>query len=137
MKKLLLAAVAAISLGGAAQAGEFGCNIQDTVGNRLTYLFGDNTTNANGTYGGTVVETGFEKNGRMVISERGLRPVWIYGGNTAGGFNLYSRAAPGWAISVLQGGNATLTHNGYFAGGGSCQTTGGATQANVGDQGLN
>ena len=134
MKKLLLAAIAAIALGGAAQAGEFGCNIQDTVGNRLTYLFGDNTTNANGTYGGTVVETGFEKNGRMVISERGLRPVWIYGGNTAGGFNLYSRAAPGWSLSIV-GGGATLSHNGRFAGSGSCTSAPMVTAGNVGDQG--
>ena len=53
MKNLLLAAIAAIALGGVAHAGEIACNIQDTVGNRLTYLFGDNTFNDNGTYGGT------------------------------------------------------------------------------------
>jgi opacity protein-like surface antigen len=43
MKKLLLAAVAAISLGRAAHAGELVCNVQDTVGNGLTYVFGSNT----------------------------------------------------------------------------------------------
>ena len=137
MRKLLLAAAALAALAAPARASDIVCGIRDAYGNNLVYAFGGNSYNANGTFGGTVVETGFDKNGTSVISRVGQRPIWVYGANRGGGFNLYSRAAPGWAISVLQGGNATLTHNGYFAGGGSCQTTGGATQANVGDQGLN
>ena len=70
----------------------------DTVGNNLTYAFGGNSTNTSGTFGGTMVETGFEKNGRMTISEVGIRPIWIYSGNRGGGYNLYSRAAPGWSL---------------------------------------
>lgn len=136
MKNLLLAAVAAVCLGGVAHAGEIACNIQDTVGNRLTYVFGANSFNNNGTFGGTLVETGFEKNGKMVISERGQRPIWIYGGNQGGGFNLYSREAPGWALSVV-GYGATLSHNGRFAGSGSCSVPAPTVTANnVGDQGL-
>jgi hypothetical protein len=138
MKKLLLAAVAAISLGGAAHAGELVCNMNDTLGNRLTYVFGSNTYNANGTYGGTLVETGFEKNGTIVISERGSRPIWIYGSNRGGGFNLYSRSAPGWSLRSVNG-NAILAHNGRLAGRGFCSAsdTAGTTAANVGDQGYN
>jgi opacity protein-like surface antigen len=136
MKKLLLAAVGAISLGGAAHAGELVCNMQDAIGNRLTYVFGPNTYNANGTYGGTLVETGFERNGHMVISEHGVRPIWIYGGNRGGGFNLYSRSAPGWSLRSVNG-EAILAHNGRVAGNGFCNAsdTAWATAANVGDQG--
>jgi hypothetical protein len=134
MKTLLFAAVAAISFGGVAHAG-ITCNMRDTVGNNLTYEFGDNTTNTSGGFGGTMVETGFEKNGTMVVSERGLRPIWIYGGNRDGGLNLYSRNAPGWVLSIVNGG-ATLTHNGRFAGGGTCSTPPAVTADNVGDQGL-
>jgi len=134
MKTLLLAAVAAITLGGAAHAGDLVCNMRDTVGNNLTYTFADNTYNANGSYGGTMVETGFEKNGRMTISERGVRPIWIYGANQGGGFNLYSRSAPGWSLRSING-VAILAHNGRVAGNGSCGGFGGVTAANVGDQG--
>ena len=87
-----------------------------------------------------MVETGFEKNGRMTISEVGIRPIWIYSGNRGGGYNLYSRAAPGWMLSVDAVGGATLSHNGRFAGGGSCgasSTDMATTAGNVGDQGLN
>ena len=68
------------------------------LGNNLVYAFADNSYNANGTFGGTVVETGFDKNGRSTFSQVGRRPIWIYGANQGGGFNLYSREAPGWTI---------------------------------------
>jgi len=137
MNTKLLLAVAAISLSGAGHAGEFVCNVQDTVGNHLTYAFGANTTNANGAFGGTMVETGFKKNGQMVISERGLRPIWIYSGKQGGGLNLYSRADPGWMLSVDRAGGAMLSHNGRFAGGGACSGLAPAlTAGSVGDQGL-
>jgi hypothetical protein len=138
MKRLVIAAVAAISLSGAAHAGVV-CDMHDTVGNSLTYVFGANTVNTNGSFGGTMVETGFRKNGTNVVSDVGQRPIWVFGGNFAGGYNLYSRAAPGWSLSVLGGGSATLTHNGRFAGGGYCNRVDDApaqTTADVGDQGL-
>jgi hypothetical protein len=137
MKTLLVAAaVATVALSAPAYArGDITCSIRDTVGNNLTYAFGDNTFNAKGSFGGTEVETGFDKNGTSVFTEVGRRPIWVYGANTGGGFNLYSRAAPGWAISVVGNGAAMLTHNGRFAGNGWWQTAGGATQASVGDQG--
>jgi opacity protein-like surface antigen len=137
MKKLVLAAVAAISLSGAAHAGVV-CDMHDTRGNSLTYAFGSNTVNTNGSFGGTMVETAFRKNGTNVISDVGQRPVWVFGGNVSGGYNLYSRAAPGWSLSVLGNGSATLTHNGRFAGGGYCNRAEEAASqtTDVGDQGL-
>jgi opacity protein-like surface antigen len=133
MKTLLLAAVAAISVSSAAHAYDLTCNVTDTVGNHLTYAFGINTHNADGSFGGTLVETGFEKNGRMVISERGARPVWIYNGANASTFSLWSREAPGWRIAV-NGFSAELWHNNRFAGSGACVKQEGATD--VADQGL-
>jgi hypothetical protein len=135
MKRLLLAAVAAISLGGAAHAGNLVCNMTDNFGNRLTYAFGDNSVNANGSYGGTMVETGFAKNGTYVVSERGVRPIWVYGANQGGGFNLYSRSAPGWSLRSVNGA-AILAHNGRVVGNGTCGGASGVTAANVADQGL-
>jgi hypothetical protein len=133
MKKLLLAAVAAISLAAPAHAaGDIVCSITDTLGNNLIYAFGNNTNTVGNTdrnFSGTMVETGFDKNGKSVFSRVGQRPIWIFNGGQ-NGFSLYSREAPGWAIAVRRGDVATLTYNGRFAGGGSCQT-----EADVGDQG--
>jgi hypothetical protein len=138
MLRLTTTLIAACALVGpapaASAAGKLSCNIQDTAGDRMIYMFGPNTINANGGFGGTMVETGFEKNGRMVFSERGVRPVWMYGGNEGGGFNLYSRADPGWSLSVAGDGAAMLLHGGRFAGNGSCHGDG-PTAGNVGDLG--
>jgi hypothetical protein len=78
------------------------------VGNNLTYAFGGNSFNASGTFGGTMVETSFKKNGTAVVSDVGQHPIWIYGGNPIGGFSLISRAAPGWTINVVGNGAAML-----------------------------
>jgi hypothetical protein len=137
LTKLTTAIVAACALVGpahAASADQLVCNVQDTAGGRMTYLFGPNTTNVNGSFGGTMVEAGFEKNGRMIFSERGMRPIWIYAGNQAGGFTLYSRNDWGWSISVASDGVAILRHGDRFAANGSCRG-GGPTAGNVSDQG--
>jgi hypothetical protein len=137
MKRTLTVAAAAISLFAAlpAHAGTTVCNMTDNYGNALTYSFVDNTYNANGTYGGTVVEDGFMKNGRATVSPIGNRPIWMYGANRGGGFNVYSREAPGWAIRSING-RAILTHNNTRVGWGTCGVGGGyATSATVGDQG--
>jgi hypothetical protein len=110
------------------------CNITDTVGNSLTYSFKGNSTNSNGSFGGTLVEDGFSKNGRVTLSPVGERPIWMFSGNMSGGFNLYSREAMGWHIDVVNG-SATLFHGGRFAGNGSCVTRDAVTAGNVGDQG--
>jgi hypothetical protein len=133
-RTLLLAAISAISIANAAKA-DVACNVTDTQGNRLTYLFGVNTENTNGTFGGTMVETGFEKNGTMTMSEVGIRPIWVFTANQGGGYNLNSRVNPGWTMSVV-GYRAMLTHNGNFIAGGRCaKSDRGVDQNNVGDQG--
>jgi hypothetical protein len=130
----LIAACALIGSAPAASAGKLICKVQDTSGNHMVYMFGSNSTNADGSYGGTMVETGYERNGRVTFSERGVRPIWIYGGNAGGGLNLYSRADPGWSLSVAGDGSAMLLHGGRFAGNGGC-SGGGATAGNVRDMG--
>jgi hypothetical protein len=136
MKRTLMAAAAAVSLFAAlpAHAGTTVCNMVDTHGNALTYSFVDNTYNANGTYGGTVVEDGFMKNGRVTVSPIGNRPVWVYGANRGGGFNVYSREAPGWSIRSING-RAILAHNSRIVGAGTCGGGYVPTQNTVGDQG--
>jgi hypothetical protein len=137
MKRTLMAAAATISLFVAAPAFAHPtvCNITDNYGNALVYSFVDNTYNANGTYGGTVVEDGFMKNGRVTVSPVGNRPVWVYGGNQGGGFNIYSREAPGWSIRSANG-QAILQHNSRVVGVGTCGGRANyATSGTVGDQG--
>ena len=45
------------------------CQIINSQGSQLVYLFGDNTNS-------TVVETAFKKNGTIVASDVGQRPTW-------------------------------------------------------------
>ena len=80
--------------------GDLVCSVHDIGGNDLYYTFNGNSWNDDNSFGGTMVETGFKKNGTMVVSDVGKRPVWMFGGNVAGGMNLYSRAAPGWTLSL-------------------------------------
>jgi hypothetical protein len=134
MKKYLLSAVVVAALSPSAHAGVV-CNVTDTLGNALTYEFGGNSVNADGSFGGTMVETGFAKNGRVTVSPVGIRPIWTYSGN-AFGYTLYSREAPGWALDVYNAGGAQLTHNGRIAGTGTCASSAPAqTAGNVGDLG--
>ncbi len=126
--KLVIAA-AAIYAGAVTLAhAELVCNIQDKGGNQLTYVFGPNTTNTQATFG-TLVEKSFRRNSANVVSDVGQRPVWLFS-DTVVGRDIISRANPGSTISTV-GKGATLTHNGRFAGAGSCEWTDA-----VGDQGL-
>jgi hypothetical protein len=80
MKKTLIAlaafaGIAAASPASATQWGDLACSIRDTGGNALAYSFGRNTVNANGSFGGTVVENGFDKNGTSVFTQAGKRPI--------------------------------------------------------------
>jgi hypothetical protein len=132
-----MAAAAAVGLLAAipAHAGNVVCNIVDTYGNALSYSFIGNTHNVDGSFGGTLVEDGFVKNGRVTVSPLGNRPIWIFGSNGGGGVNLYSREASGWAIREI-GGRAVLTHRNTVVGSGACGGGSGyATAGNVGDQG--
>jgi hypothetical protein len=91
-KYLLSAAMVAALASSPAHAGVV-CNVTDTLGNALTYEFGGNSHNVDGSFGGTMVETGFAKNGLVTVSPVGIRPIWTYSGN-AFGYTLNSREAP-------------------------------------------
>jgi hypothetical protein len=149
VKKLLLsvamfAAVATPAF--ASSLTDLGCTIRDTSGTTNYYTFDGNTKNANGTAGGTMVETGYERNGVTVASEVGRRPIWIWNANRSGGVTLWSRQAPGWFIGTsnmttvngVWGGPAALYRNNRLVGSGSCSRilNNGVTASNVGDQGL-
>jgi hypothetical protein len=134
MKKALLTAVALATIATSAHA-KVSCDITDTAGNALIYQFGDNTIADNGD--GTMVETGFSKNGRVTFSPVGARPISIHTLDGYGGYSLHSSEAPGWALRVANSDAATLTHNGRYAGGGICSfVMPRAAAAPVGDQGI-
>jgi hypothetical protein len=62
---------------------DFVCSVTDNTGNSLVYTFANNTGNADGSAGGTYVETGFVKNGQPVVSPVGYRPIWFWAVNGA------------------------------------------------------
>ena len=135
MRMLLAAAVLALA---STDANALTCHMTDTLGNNLTYAFGPNTHNINGTFGGTLVETGFDKNGRSTFSQVGTRPIWIYQASSNGAFDLISAEAPGWVIHIYgDGEGAQLRHNGRFAGDGWCEGDTPSTRGGVPDQGIN
>ena len=154
MKKLLLSVAmfgAIATPAFASSATDLICTITDLQGSKLYYTFDGNTHNANGTDGGTMVETGFEKNGRLGHVRSGpapdldmeLQPIpWRHA--------LVARGA-GWFLGTLNmrtvngwwSGPAELYHNSRLAGSGECTryvggiaSNGGVTASNVGDQGL-
>jgi hypothetical protein len=104
------------------------CKVRDSAGNNLTYTFGANTENKNGSIGGTFVETGFAKNGVSQFSAPGQRPIWIFGVNNWGGLTISSRSALGWAIvqgaitdkDGVFGAEAWLYHNNAVIASGGC-----------------
>ena len=145
MRKHVLAAalIAASSPALASSSTDLICTVKDTANNSLIYTFDGNSRNDDGSFGGTMVETGFDKNGTSVMSAVGKRPVWIYSGNTVGGMTLYSRAAPGWLLVI---GDMThrsdglhakvmLAHNDKAIGVGECYRASVPTADSVGDLG--
>jgi len=60
-----LAAIATPAL--ATSATDLVCSITDNRGNALIYTFDGNSHNSDGSLGGTMVETGFSKNGRDTL----------------------------------------------------------------------
>ena len=144
MKTAILAAsisIFAIAAGAFSQAHAdplepLACNITDISGNALIYAFGPNTVNSNGSFGGTVVEIGFDKNGTATVSPAGMRPIWIYTGFPDGHLYLAARADPGWAIQIDGSDRAILTHRSQFMGSGDCAFQSFGDQHSVGDQGL-
>jgi hypothetical protein len=147
---IMAAALAAVATPAfATSATDLVCSIKDNTGNNLIYTFDGNSQNADGSVGGTMVETGFSKNGRDTFSPVGNRPIWVYEGNRVGGILLHSREAQGWRIGTgyLPAGDkfmvaANLFHGANIVGNGWCgrdmtaSNGGSVTASNVGDQGL-
>ncbi len=126
MKNALLAAVAAIVLAAPAHATsdtDLMCTVTDTLGNSLIYTFDGNRGDD-----GSMVETGFDKNGKSVFSRVGQRPIWFVHQNSFAGMTLRSDDAPDWALVLknIRGpksnlhAEVVLTHSGRLAGRGTC-----------------
>lgn len=146
MKKLLLAAVAALTRVGNAlahnYAGDLVCEITDQSGNALSYSFANNTFDQPNVDSyvttGTYVETAFSKNGQLTASPEGSRPVWRHTETFTSMYEVPNREineviesqnAPGWSlvlenISRMSGGlfrsSVRLVHDGSTVGSGVC-----------------
>ena len=80
-RKLISAALIAVSLTGAADAGPIGdltCHVKNRKGVDVNYSFRNNSENTDDTIGGTMVETRYEANGKTTVSEVGRCPIWMY-----------------------------------------------------------
>ena len=148
LTRTIAAMATAALLAGLSQAHATGpndifCKVRNSAGNNLTYTFANNTDNANGSIGGTMVETGFDRNGNSQFSARGQRPIWIFGVNNWGGLTLRSRSAPGWALvqgaitskNGVLGAEAWLYHNNAVIAAGGCIRQQSDTADTVPDQG--
>ena len=147
MRKLALAATAAIAIASSASAhnfnGDLFCSVQDPQGRSTGWTFDNNTWNSDGTLG-TMVETGvYKMNGQTVSNATGSRPIWIIFYNKVGGLTLQWRQDPSWFIGMdtpTGNGNwskatAHLFHNRVEVATGQCGRAAPQTASNVGDQG--
>ena len=123
LTRLLTSAVIVLAIASPAMATDFGCQIKDTSGNDLTYVFADkvhtNGPDASGTSHGSVYEVGFIKNGVRTISPPNLEPVWNWSGGQ-NGISLSPEADPAYSLQVTSG-SATLNHGQRVIGDGICQ----------------
>jgi hypothetical protein len=139
MRKLLLAAVAALALSGPAlahnHAGDLVCEITDQSGNALSYSFANNTVDdpnvESNAITGTYVETAFSRNGQLTASPEGSRPVWRHTSMTDREIQIIeSQNEPGWSLvlenisrnarEMLFRSSVRLVHNGSTVGSGVC-----------------
>src|ERR1700733_10366852 len=112
MKKYLLAAVAALAIGGLAHASDMTCHLADQRGNTLDYTFHWAT--------GAVQELGFMRNGQDANYSH--TPLW-HGFDNRDSSTLTSDEAPGWFITyATTSGNdrAALWHNRNIVAQGAC-----------------
>ena len=128
MKKYLLAALAALALGGTAMARDLTCTITDQRGNELAYEFTAVRNADPSATRGEYIQSGMMKNGQPVDSVFLNQPRW-----SAQSSPLYvtltSEDDPSWTIresnaSTMDDGNigmiAQLLHRGVAAGIGTC-----------------
>jgi hypothetical protein len=142
------AALAAIALAltGSANAHDYNsdivCRVTESDGQRSAWSFASNTIGADGSPVSTFVETSYLGHGKSVVSQAGLRPVWVMTPNRMGGMSLLSQSNPGWSLVVsnvgrsgptMLGGDAALIHNGALVGVGQCAKRAIPTASTVGD----
>jgi hypothetical protein len=136
----------ALALAGSAEAHDFSsdiiCRVIESDGQRSAWSFAPNTVGVDGSAVSTFVETSYLGHGKTVVSQAGLRPVWVMTPNRMGGVTLLPQSNPGWSLVVsnvarsgpiVLGGDATLIHNGALVGVGQCAKRALPTAATVGD----
>ena len=84
MRNALIIAAAALALATPAVAHDYNRDFVCSITHRhrwqqTAYTSANNTSNVDGSFGGTYVETVFSKNGRDVVSPTGSRPIWYFG----------------------------------------------------------
>ena len=132
MRSIIIAAAALVAIGGAAHASSADnaalvCNITDSERQQPDLRIRRNTET-------TYVETGFRKNGKNVISDVGQRPVW-HSFSKAHAMVVSSQDAPGWYLTIHDGGTTVLKHNDRLAGTGECISPRYGKSRDVGDVG--
>jgi Aspartyl protease len=116
MKKYLLAAVAALAIGGVAHASDVACHLTDQRGNTLDYTFHWATGDP------AIQELGFTRNGQNANYNH--TPLW-HGFNNPDSSTITSDEAPGWFITYATtpgNGQAALWHNRNMVAQGECYT---------------
>ena len=128
MRKIVISAAVLMAFCVPAAA-SLDCGVTFNNGETAGWVFSLNTQNADGSFGGTVVEEGYVGNERVVQSQIGHRPVWVLSQNRSGGVTLASRNDPGWVL-VQRGahgsdfyGPVSLFHNNRVVAVGACHTT--------------
>src|ERR1700722_12374797 len=127
---LIVAMVAACS---PAKAHDFArdlqCSVTGSDRSPLAWWFTTNTSNMDGSVGGTMIETAAHSRGRDLSAAAGSRPIWVFESNPDGGLTLKSRSDPGWSIVAprfVDSGHGTISsritvyHNGTAIGEGIC-----------------
>jgi hypothetical protein len=106
---------------------DLNCRIVDISGKANFYSFTDNTF-ARDRRSGTMVETGYQSNGRTITSEAGNRPIWFFSIDNFNNYTVQSQDAPGWQIILgrsydnkgIRGAQAWRVHNNTQVGSGDC-----------------
>jgi hypothetical protein len=146
MLKKTLISIAALVVAAPAVAHDYTndlfCAVTDNTGRKVAWTFANNSDNADGSIGGTMVQTAFSRNGKFLEGQVGSRPVWIMFANQAGGLTLLPRNDRGWALVISDiyasnssqtEGKATLYHNSNVIGIGECARRTGMTSGTIGD----
>jgi hypothetical protein len=133
MNKLMALGLLAPLASGPVMAHDFArdlqCSVTGADGSPMAWSFATNMRNADGSVGGTMVETSSRSHGRDISAAPGSRPVWVFEARPDGDLTLVSRSNPGWSIVASHfvdsshgtvSGHAAAYHNGSAFGEGIC-----------------